>query len=240
MSDESRTVRIGDRDVRIARFRGLKAVLAMALVARVMREVPEIQERLDEYVRGYRDKNKVVITPAMAKLPRFIALGLTPEDFQSTGGNIEFPDEPSQQQVFVAMVPDLFDLARKELTRFIALLEIPNSELEEADDADAVEEALDKRGKALFREGDVDELLELMVVGWEVFQEQIQSKQEKLGKLRNLPFLRMLQFTPPETEPEPEEIQPIFPEESPTSSTDSEPSTDGTAEQLSMVSPGPS
>lgn len=235
MSDTAaREVRVGDSTVLIARFRGLKAILASALVARVMREMPQIQERVTEFRKEYRKKNTIIITPAMANMSQFIGLGLTREDFSQ--GPVELPEEPNGQAIMINMFPSLLDLARKEVVRFIALLAIPNSALEEADDADQVEAALDTYGKRLFREGDIDELLELLVIGWEVLQEQIEAKRDKLGKLQDLPFLRMLQST--QEEETTNETPPTSSDDVPISSDSEPPDTDGVEEQLSMASPG--
>lgn len=235
------TVKVGDKDITIARFRGLKAVLAMDLMARVMREIPEIQERIDAYINEYRTNHTVKVTVGMAKLPRFAVLGLTAEDFQANSGQpIEFPDDPNGQQILVAMVPEFLTLARLEFVRFLALIAIPNSDLEEADDGDRVEAALDDLGKKLLRQGDVDQLLELAVVGWDVMDDQIRSKQARLGKLMDLPFLRTLRSTFQSQEEPEDETPATLPEDVPTSSTSSEADTDGIEGPLSMESLGTS
>lgn len=244
MTDESpQEIRIGDMTVRIARFRGLKAALAGALVSRVMRQVPQIQEEVQDFRKEFREKNTIVITPAMARLPRFAALGLTSEDFQAAGGNIEFPDEPDPQAVMFHVFPILFDMANIELKKFLAIIAITNSDLEEADDADEVDDALAKLGKKLMREGDIDELLELVAVGYEVLQDQILRKSDRLGKLKGLPFLQTLLSTRETPEPEMEESSPIQ-EETPLSpsvqpsSSDSPVDSDGIDEPSSTESLG--
>lgn len=237
-----KTVQVGEDAVRIQRFRGLKAILAGALVARVMREVPQIQDRVNEYIKRFREENTLTITRGMARLPRFAAYGLTTEDFQAAGGDISIPDEPTPQQILMNVGPDLFDLARKEVMRFIALIAIPNQDLEDADDSDGVDEALDRVAKRLLRQGTIGELLELIEAGWEVMEEEILSKKDKLGKLRSLPFLKAWLSTEETEETEEEDIStpPTSPEDVQTSSTDSEPSTDGIGGKLSTASPGAS
>lgn len=240
--DSEREIKIGDQTIRIARFRGLKAALAGALVSRVMREIPEFQDRMIAFRKEYREKNTVMITPAMAKLPRFEVLGLTPEDFASSGGKIEFPEEPDAQTIMLHVFPDLFDLADVEVRKFLAIIAIPNSELEEADDADQVDEYLIRWGKRLLREGTVDELLELVAIGMEVLEEQILRKKDRLGKLKGLPFLQKLLST--KEIPEPQQPNQTTPESTPSppsvpaSPSDSPPSSDGVEEPLSTVSPG--
>lgn len=182
--DSPREIQIGDAKYTVVRFKGLKASIAAALVSRVMEKVPELQDMTTEFRRRFRESNTIAITPAMAKLPTYAGIGLVPEDFAAGGGKVEFPEEPSNQAVLVHIFPKLFDLADKELRRFFALMVIPNSELEEADDADEVEEVLSKWGKKLLRQGDLEELLELVVVGGEVLREQLARKKDVLGKIQ--------------------------------------------------------
>jgi hypothetical protein len=231
-------VQLGDTELTITRFRGLKALLASALVGRVMREVPDLQDRVTTFTKKYRKENEVELTRPMAKLPRFAFFGFTEEDFAaSPDGIIRLPEEPTTQQIMLAVAPDLIDLARKELVRLLALIVIPNSELEAADDADDIEGALDKQGKTLIRTAEFDELLELFVVAWEVMRDQILAKKDKLGKLTELPFLRMWLSTQEVEEETP--TPPTSPPESPVSSdTLEEESTTGVDETSSMVSPG--
>lgn len=244
-------VTIGDTIYKIPRVRGLKAALAGALIARVMREIPQLQKSVTEFRREYRRTNTMVLTPAMAKLPVYASLGLAPEDF--TDGVVELPEEPDQQTVLMNVFPDLWELADKEIRKFLAIIVIPNRELEEADDADQVQEVLAKWGKRLIREGDLDELLELLVVGRDVLREQMQRKSGRLGKLiAQLPFLQTLLSTPdPDPEPTTPEMaemeipsleetpdETVSPDSAPPLSTDSPSDLGGTDEQLSMESLG--
>lgn len=248
--DIARSVQIGETTYTITRFRGLKAVLAGALISRVMREIPELQERVTEFRKRYRANNTIIITPAIAKLPRFAVLGLEAEDFASSDGKIEFPEEPDQGTIIMNVFPDLWELAEKELRKFLAIIVIPNNELEEADDADQVEEVLAKYGKRLIRDGDLDELLELLVIGQEVFKEQMLRKQDRLGKLMSqVPFLRTLLSTEeennnsetlPESPSSSEESTIPSPDLVPSSSDDSPTNMGGAGEQLSMESLGTS
>lgn len=255
MSEDSHhEILIGERTYPIRRFKGLKAALAGALMSRVMRELPQLQERAQAFRRDFREKNTIIITPAMAKLPRFAPLGLTDSDFRAAGGKIEFPEEPDGGALLVNIFPDLFELASKELQKFFAILVISNSELEEADDADRIDEELTKIGKRLMREGDLDELLELVVVGLDVLKEQMASKRDRLGKLP-IPLLQYLmadqekdQVEEPVESDGPGQMLPTPSETSPSpspssvlpSSTDSPSDSDGIDEPLFTESPGTS
>lgn len=250
MADDSpREIKIGDQVYPIRRFKGLKAALAGALMSRVMREIPDLQDRATAFRKKYRESNTVLITPAIAKLPTYAGLGLTEADFRAAGGKIEFPEEPDQGTIMVNVFPDLFDLAQEELQKFLAIIVIPNSELEEADDADDVDEVLKKYGKRLMRQGDIDELLELVVIGLEVLKEQMGGKRDRLGKLQ-LPLLAwLLKEEEPEaqttngqlgeTSPTPTETDQSQPQSSAQpSSIDSPVDSGGTGEPSYIESPG--
>lgn len=233
MDDITREVKLGDTTVQITRFRGLKAILAGGLVARVTEQVPDLQERITKFQKDYRKNNTIEINRGMAKLPDFAAYGFTDADFESfPDGIIALPQEPTPQAVMISVVPQLYALVKEEFVRFLGLMTIPNSELEAADDADAVDEALKTKGKQILRLGDIDEVLEVFLASWEVLQDQLLAKKERLGKLQNLPFLRGLLSTGTEEETEQEEnpIQPIFPEESHDLSDSSEQNTTGAEE----------
>jgi hypothetical protein len=246
-------VKVGDEEYTITRFRGLKAILAGALFARVMKKMPTLQEDVLDFRKRFMKENALRITPGMAKLPRFMVMGLTPEDFiGAPDGVLEIPEEPTGQLIFMHIFPEAFELAQAEVTHFIALMVIPNKALEEADDADQVSEELDKIGKKLIRQGTIDEILEIVNVGMEVFQDQIVSKRDRLGKLQDLPFLRMLLSTPSDTT-QMEEVEtttpstddllgestpPILMPDAPILSEDLPPSTDGQEETRSTESLG--
>lgn len=248
MSDKATAVlgkvTIGDEELTITRFRGHKAILAGALIKRVMSQTPELTRKVDAFRKEFRENNYFELTPGLARIKQYQEqFGVTPADFEGSGGeSIKFPENPEPQQIITHIFPDLFDLAEEEITAFLALITIPDSELEAADDSDQIDEVLKNRGKALLRRGYVEEILELVVVGWEVLQDQIIKKNDRLGKLRDIPFLGTLLSTVAETEGDPKETTTpgTSPQESPTSSTDSPDSTDGVDEKSSTESPGTS
>lgn len=233
-------VQVGEETITIARFRGLKAILAGALIKRVMEKVPDIRAAGDEFTKKYRQTTTLTITKENFRSPGFRDWGYTEEDFKD--GPVEVPLNPSGQQVFMAIFPDLWDLAKEEVTNFFGLLAISNKDLEEADDADKVDEALARTGKKLIREGYIEELAEVCLVGWEVLQDQILKKRDRLGKIMDLPFLQDMLSTPQREEGTtdssvtPATSQP----DAQTSSTDSDGSTDGIDAPPSTESPGTS
>jgi hypothetical protein len=236
-------VKVGEEELSIARFRGHKAILAGAMIKRVMERTPQINDKISDFRKKYREDNYFEITPRMAHLPQFQELyGVSPDMFKDDAAPIRFPANPDGQAIFMYIFPELFTLARDELMVLLALIVVSDRELSEADDADQVEDLLKKRGKQLLRDGYLEELMELTIVAWEVLKDQIMSNRERLGKLRNVPFLGTLLSTQEEETPEPDEDQtpPTSMDASPTLSTDLPDSTDGLDERPSTESPGPS
>jgi hypothetical protein len=234
-------VKVGDKNLTITRFRGLKGILAGALVARVMRKIPDLNKKVAEFNKDFRENNYAEITRGMMNLPAYANLNLTEQDFEANGGPIILPMDPSRNDVIQHIFPELWELAQEELTRFFALLVISNSDLESADDSDEVETVLTAKGKEIIRAGYLDELLELFLVSWEVLRDQIMRKRERLEKMSALPIVENLLSMLDQTAPtEEEETPPTSPDVQPTSSTDSPDSTDGADEKLSTESPGES
>lgn len=239
---ETGPVRVGDKEINVQRFRGLKGILAGALVARIMKKVPDLNEKIAELSKKFRENNYVEITRGMKNMDRFAFMELQDEDFKD--GPLRLPLEISVGQQVQWVFPELWEVASEELQKFFALLAITNKELEDADDADEVEAVLKAKGKEIIREGDLDELVELALVSWNVLKDQLMRKRDRLEKLSNLPIVANLlsMLDPPTTleeELETETLQ-TSTDELPTSSTDSPDSTDGADGKPSTESPGES
>lgn len=249
-----RTVKLGEeeKEYTIQRFRGLKAILAMASMTRIARQVPDI---MADSVKQYQERNTVVITENMARLPRWS--GFTSEDFDAaearTGKRqIELPTPMTVNEQVMYAMPVLFEKARKEVTRLLALLLISNGELKVADKGDAVEEALDKYEDLLLYESELDQLVDLCFAAQDVLSEQLADRKDRLGKMmgslwaawQNMTGMQPTTESPqelpssPQPDMPPSQTQPTSMDGSPTSSTDSEKPTDGIETQRSTESLG--
>lgn len=246
MAGKTYQVTVGEETYTIQRFRGLKAIMAMASMTRIAREVPDI---LADAVKEYSQRNTITITESMARLPRWQSF--TVEDFdkaeKDTGKReIELPTPMTANEQTMYALPVLLEKARKEVVRLLALLIIPNAELKEADKADAVPDALDKYEDVLLYEAELDQLVDLALMASDVLQEQLADRKDRLGKLmkglwslfqRNRttsPALPTSQQPIPDPGSTPQMLTP----DAPTSSTDSEKPMDGTETQPSMESLG--
>jgi len=180
----SREVKLNGKEYPIQRFKALKAVLAIASVTRISREVPDILARA---LKEYSGRNTITLTREMAKLPRWQDSGFTPEDFAANDGSIELPaaSMSSQEQIMVAL-PELFDNARKETVRLLAILVVPNDELRAADKEGGtaeVNDLLDKYEDLLLYDCEIDEIADLVIVAYDVLDDQLSDKRDRLGKI---------------------------------------------------------
>jgi len=214
-----RNVKIGDRDLSIPPFRGMKALRAGAILARISKSVPEIMDEVAVFRQRYGKQNALQITPAIAAARGY---EIPPEEFGDQGF-IEIPGVPGIEDIVFAVFPSVFEVAETEIVKLLALIAIPNSELKKADEDDQLDDALTKYGRDLLYEGDLDQLAELVIIAYEMLAEQFAGKQDRLGKLR-LAFLRETSQTPQSS--------------STNSSTDSPSATDGPAAKSSSKSRG--
>jgi hypothetical protein len=241
-------VTLGDKQYPIQRFRGLKAILVMASVARISREVPDI---MNDAIKDFQSRHTITVTEGMSRLPRFAAFST--EDFDAaetrTGKReIEIPAVMTNTEQFMQSLPKLLEEARTEVIRLFAILIIPQMELKAADKSGNMEAKLDDYTDILMDDAEIDQLADLVFAARDVLSEQLGDRSERLGKmmegLMNLVTGRTTvtsQMTPVSpTIPEPSESS--TPQTSsdapPTSSTDSDASTDGVEPKPSTESPG--
>jgi hypothetical protein len=196
----STTIMLGtgdnEKQYAIQRFRGFKAILAVAAVTRIGREVPDI---MADAAKAYQGRNTVTVTEGMSKLPRWS--GFSTENFDAAEAvsgrrEIEIPSPASQNETILQSLPELLDKARVEVIRLLAILIIPNEELKTADKADKVEEALDAYGEILLYDAELDQLMELALVASDVLTEQLADRKDRLGKLIGPLTRRFLPTTP--------------------------------------------
>ena len=190
-----RRVTVGDRELTIPPFRGMKALRAGAILARVSKKVPTILDEVAAFRRHYGEQNSLRITPALAAARGY---EIPAEQFGEQG-YIEIPGVPDTGEIVFAVFPSVFDVAETEVVRLLALIAMPNSELKAADEADQLDEALSRFGRELLYEGELAELAELVLIAYEMLGEQFAGKQDRLGKLR-LAFLRETSRTPTTSE----------------------------------------
>lgn len=245
MSDTE--VTIGGKPYTIQKFRGLKAILVMASMTRIARDIPDL---LADATKAYYERNTITITEAMSKLPRWE--GFSTEDFDKaeakTGKRVvELPAPITAREQVLTALPALLESSRTEIIRLFAILVIPSDELMAADKGNTVNEALDKYGDLFLYDAELDELVEVTLAAQDSIAQLNPDTQARLGEMvRSLAKSLGLNWGQQSTQaPQtPEEAAtltpPTSPDDAPISLTDSPVPTDGQESRLSMASPGTS
>lgn len=180
-----REVTVGDRTYPLPALNGFKAVRAARLVAEVAKCAPAVTDKLAQLRADYAGVNALVVTPALAKLPRFQRTVVdeqgneheeplfTDADFEAAGGEVRIPQDPPVTDQIIAVFPIVFDAAEQQVVELFALLTAPNSELADADEAGTVDDYLKKNGRKLLHAATLDQLLDLAVAAAEVITEAL-------------------------------------------------------------------
>jgi hypothetical protein len=235
-------VTIGGEEYTIQRFRGLKAILVIASLTRMGRDIPDI---IADVTKQYQKKNTLSVTEAMAKLPRWQG-SYTTDDFDKaermTGERvIELPLPMTGREQLLAALPQLLEsTGRREVIRLFGILITPNSELAAADKESNVEVVLDKYSDLFLYDAEIDELVEVALAARVAVSQLDERQQKRLGELIrgavgviNPAWAKML-----ESLPDPELTPATSTPDAPTSPTGSESPTDGLDTRLSTASPG--
>lgn len=216
---------------RAADFREAAAV-ARRLAEKAPEKIPESAED------GSRDKTRSELE---AEARQFEARAESWAAQRKELGERPYIEVPNPEgapfaQAVAHVFPKAFAVARDEVKKLLALVVIPNADLQAADEEGKADETLTQLGKRLFYEGELGELLELAVAAGEQIESEFERYAGPVGKLRAL-LERALSGVTQQKSPETQETSTT---DSPSSSTPSQPPTDGAEEKSSSESPTPS
>lgn len=237
------TLHIGGDDedavnVTLRSFKGTKGIYAGAIIAEVSDEAKAMIRADADFRRRYGETNRRRITEDVALMRGWEI----PDDRWRIDGEtgeryLELPAQPSDEERFMEMFRQGFQLARRQVSQLAALVLADDDELFEVEDSggdEAVLEYLATQGKALLRKATIGELID---VAWAAFEQTRIELESRGGKLRGLRGLFSTtrssaptqQAAPAQPEPsETESTQETPQSESPDSSTTSPAPTDGT------------
>lgn len=221
-------VRIGDETVSIGKLPTYKVLRVGTLLTGLMREVPELSERMTSFQREYAATNTVRISRVAAELryePEQLER-ISEDAWEAADGWLELPASPSLMEVAANVLPLAWDEMHDRVLELLALLIVPTSRLRDAaDDETKLKEVVAEQVRALMWI-DADQLLDLAAAAAEVIEEQFEGKAESLRKVGGLFGLgRTTTETEPETETETVGTVSVKPNS--TSLTDSDGPTDG-------------
>lgn len=201
----SATVKVGGRDVTIGRFSMAKAMRVMTLVSKINKEIPALMKTAAEFKRGYRednalmidrveawhrfgdpqpvyddDGNPVVVDGKVVTVPSYIER-MTEKDWEAAGGYLRLRQSPSTEEVALAVLAEGYERLEEPLLRFMALVCMSNADVGEFVREGTIWEEVDKYVKSHLYDAGVEEVLELLVVGYEQAEQQVVGKFEQLG-----------------------------------------------------------
>jgi hypothetical protein len=243
MTQQTKTVTIGEDERKIRPFKGLKGVYAGAILAGVTDEAQAIMDADQAYQRDYTAANKRRIPEELAIVREWQIPERAWRTDEATGERyILMPAYPSDEQRYLHGFNAAFKLARDQVLQLMALVLIDDDRLYDTEDQGgegAVRELLLVEGRKLFRQATLGELIDLAYAAFEVVRDEMASRSGKLQAVTDLFGLtRSRPQTQPDAEPSENEqttssIPPTSESTQPDSSTDSPTPTDGDDETSS-------
>lgn len=230
---ERPSVRVGDEHYVLRPFRGLKAVLVLERVTKLLEVLPEIQSEARNEFRRQRDENVIEIDRAVFEF-RYPedAKAISETAWQEAGQKIRLPDDMpfDTAAVVMAVLPKVLKFARTDVMEVLALVVLKDSDLQAADQDGTIDELISDQARKLLYDGTLEELADLAVASFSQIQEL------SSGKVREL-WEQAATLLSPDLDEDPlpvEDSQTTSPEDSnATLSTSSPESTDGPESRLS-------
>lgn len=246
-TDESKGIQIGDRVVNIDTITGWKFLECAQIISELTEKLPRLYQQMDEFRRKRieQDTRTYNKAQALAMFSEQLADRITDEDWAKLemDGGLTLPGNPPTQQEMVAEVfPTALKDGRPLVGRLLAVLAIPNGELEAAaaPGGAGLDQAIaDWESKLLFT-GSVSSLIRLVVRGVEAFRAEATGDPEvaaMVGKLGGL--LQMADGAGQEAQAEVAPVENDGSQNS-TSSSSVPPSSDGTPDSPSTGTTGES
>jgi hypothetical protein len=220
------TVTIGGREVVLERFQVAKAMRVITLLGLIQKQVPELNRDMATFRRQYAADNVVELNRVQAKMrfgpqpvlddkgePIFHDGNLltlpspidrmTEQDWQRAGEILKLPQEPSLQEMIMAVFPTAYEKAEQPVLRLVALVVMSNADVKAHISAGNLSEQLDALVESTISLAYLEEIMELFVAVGEMIEGSVMVKAkdlgERVGKLRGL--LGTKKTSQPETSP---------------------------------------
>lgn len=208
------TVHINGQDITIERMTLTKAMRVITLLSLIQKRVPEINRAMGEFRRAYVNENADELTRTEAKL-RFgpqPVLGddgevmlrddgevlvlpspidrMTEQDWEQSGQVLKLRRQPSNTELLTAMFPLVYEHAEELVLRLLALVSMPNADVDRYVRSGEIKERMDERAQEVIAPAFLEEVMELAVTCAEQVEGQVMAKARELGdrtgKLRQL------------------------------------------------------
>ena len=221
------TITLGGEEYALRPLTADAALRLLDMAAESAEDLQAVMDRANSWRRQYAEDNAVPVTlesfddPEVAK--QLEAAGYTRERVEAAGV-IKLPIDPSETEMFAAILPGAYRSLRDPILNACAVLLAPSVEIMDAEDAGELDEYYASWRRKIREEATPEELAELIWVVWEQAREQLLGG--AVGKIMG----RFQGVISPEA-PAPKKTSPARPK--PKSSTRSRARTAGSAEQSS-------
>lgn len=215
------SVTVNGQEITIERFTLTKGMRVITLLQLIQKMVPQISKEIAEFKREYSATNVIELDRVQAKM----RYGPTPivnedgdvqldnaggvmtiaspidrmseEDWERSGHVLRLRQAPSNEELMLAMFPLVYEHAEQPLLRLLALVSMPNADVERfaAESGDKLWSEVDVFAARVIGPAYLDEIMELAVTAAEQVEGQVMTKAkglgERVGKLAGLFGMRM-------------------------------------------------
>jgi hypothetical protein len=205
MSEQTK-VTIGGNERTVPVLNGVRALESLRLIQEIMQVAPDVMRKRAAFIKTYGEENAEILSRGQAKVrfpPRPVYNAQTGDPVLDENGQVRLVDPlgrisehdwasmsnalvikpaPGDLEVGLVMVQDVLSKALLPFTRLLGLLMANNGDVltHMFNDSD-LDEWLEKEGRKILNDADIDELIELVIVAIEVSNNRVKKKLEKMG-----------------------------------------------------------
>jgi hypothetical protein len=205
MSEQTK-VTIGGNERTVPVLNGVRALESLRLINEIMQVAPDVMRKRAAFIKKYGEDNAQVLNRGEVRVkfpPRPVFNTQTGDPVLDENGQVRLIDplarisehdwasmnnsyvikpEPSDIEVGLVMVQDVLNKALVPFTQLLGLLMAKNDEvLTHMFNESDLDDWLEKEGRKILHDADIDELIELVIVAIEVSNNRVKKKLEKMG-----------------------------------------------------------
>lgn len=201
-------ITVNGQQVTVERFTLTKGMRVITLLQLIQRMVPDITKEIARFRREYAEDNVVELDRVQAKM----RYGPTPivndagdvektadgnvltiaspidrmseQDWERSGQVLKLRQQPSNEELMLAMFPLVYEQAQAPVLRLLALVAMPNADVERyaATSGDELWTQVDQFAAKVIAPAYLEEVMELAVTAAEQVEGQVMTKANELGE----------------------------------------------------------
>lgn len=182
------TIKLGESDeIRLEKWRGLKAFEVIDALTELGEKVPNLDTAIGEYRRSYRESNFIELPRETAEYrdPER-ARQVSEEAWQASGHKLRMPSSPAFEQIVLAVFPTIYRAAKDTVLKLLAIVVSTNREIDEAEQADGLDELWKEKRAWLLRTAEYTDLIVLASKLVDQIRTELADYRDDLGNLRSL------------------------------------------------------